>query len=141
VVCVLLVGLCICSRWRGVQGRLSNGITTYVVRGQFSIFVPRTTRWGTEVAGFRIFETNPGFDVWPVLRTRATATYVGIPIPVAITPILIATAAAWRLDTLARRRARVGHCPTCNYDRRGLPAANPCPECGAVPATPAQPST
>jgi ssDNA-binding Zn-finger/Zn-ribbon topoisomerase 1 len=36
-----------------------------------------------------------------------------------------------------RRRIRHarGRCPTCNYDRRGLPAARPCPECGAVPVT------
>jgi hypothetical protein len=42
----------------------------------------------------------------------------------------VATAAAWRLDTLARRRARVGLCPTCNYDRTGLPPGAVCPECG-----------
>jgi hypothetical protein len=46
-----------------------------------------------------------------------------------------------RLDTLARRRARLNHCPTCNYDRTGLPAASRCPECGAVAAGPAPAKT
>ncbi len=44
------------------------------------------------------------------------------------------TAAAWRLDALARRRARVGFCPKCNYDRTGLAAGAVCPECGRLPA-------
>jgi hypothetical protein len=48
---------------------------------------------------------------------------------------------AWRLDTLARRRARAGLCPACNYDRRGIPAASVCPECGAAPAAPARAGT
>ena len=30
---------------------------------------------------------------------------------------------------------------TCNYDRRGIPTAGPCPECGAVPAPSSQAST
>jgi ssDNA-binding Zn-finger/Zn-ribbon topoisomerase 1 len=47
-----------------------------------------------------------------------------------------ATSAAWRLDTLARRRARLNHCPTCNYSRADLPAASPCPECGKRPSRP-----
>ena len=38
---------------------------------------------------------------------------------------------------LARRnrpgRRRKGHCPSCNYDRRGLSAEAACPECGAKP--------
>ena len=41
---------------------------------------------------------------------------------------------AWRLDTLARRRARVGFCPKCNYDRTGLMAGAKCPECGSTAA-------
>lgn len=39
---------------------------------------------------------------------------------------------AWHLDTLATRRAREGKCPKCSYDRTGLAAAAPCPECGTT---------
>ncbi len=51
---------------------------------------------------------------------------------------LLATWGAWRLDTLARRRARVGFCPKCGYDRTGLvgvggAAGAVCPECGRLP--------
>ena len=40
------------------------------------------------------------------------------------------TAAAWRLDTLARHRAKLNLCPKCHYDRTGLAAGAVCPECG-----------
>ena len=46
------------------------------------------------------------------------------------------TATAWRLDTLARRRARVGLCPKCGYNRIGLPPQAVCPECGAAAIVP-----
>ncbi len=57
--------------------------------------------------------------------------------PIWILVVLTAmpTASAWRLDTLARRRARIDQCPKCNYDRRGIAAGVPSPECGAPPAT------
>ena len=45
----------------------------------------------------------------------------------------ICTAAAWRLDTLARRRARLNLCPKCSYDRTGLAPGAFCPECGSAP--------
>jgi len=44
-------------------------------------------------------------------------------------PTLLTTLAAalfWRTDL----RKRAGHCPTCNYNLRGLPATSTCPECG-----------
>ncbi len=45
---------------------------------------------------------------------------------------IFATAAAWRMDTLAQRRKRIGACPACGYDRTGLAANAPCPECNAA---------
>jgi hypothetical protein len=55
---------------------------------------------------------------------------VGVPLWVIVALALAVTARGWRLDTLARRRARVGLCPECGYDRRGLSPDAPCPECG-----------
>jgi hypothetical protein len=46
--------------------------------------------------------------------------------------VLAVTLVAWRSDRRGRRLARIGHCPNCNYDRRGIAADVPCPECGAA---------
>jgi hypothetical protein len=45
------------------------------------------------------------------------------------------TGAAWRLDTLAHRRAggRLNLCPKCNYNRAGIAKDAVCPECGERP--------
>ncbi len=50
---------------------------------------------------------------------------------------MLVTALAWRLDTLARRRARLNLCPKCDYDRTGLVggAGAVCPECGDRPSS------
>lgn len=59
------------------------------------------------------------------------------PTPVAVIPLwppllLVALPAAylWRRDWLASRRARIGLCVNCDYDRTGLDPAAACPECG-----------
>ena len=61
---------------------------------------------------------------------------LAIPYWVLVLAILPVTATAWRLDTLARRRARIGFCPKCGYDRTGLArdGGAKCPECGSAPA-------
>ena len=58
-------------------------------------------------------------------------TWVWIPLWPLIVISIVATAAAWRMDTLAQRRKRIGGCPACGYDRTGLAANAPCPECNA----------
>jgi len=59
-------------------------------------------------------------------------TRVVIPIWVLMLLASSATYGAWRLETLARRRARAGKCSTCSYPRTGLAPSSPCPECGAA---------
>ncbi len=69
---------------------------------------------------------------WFVSESSGRHSITGVPLWI---PLLIAagaTAAAWRADTRERRRQRVGACPACGYDRRGLEVGRVCPECGAA---------
>ena len=69
--------------------------------------------------------------------TSSTVGLAAFPIWSLVLPSLLVTAAARRLDTLARRRARAGLCPKCDYDRTGLTPTALCPECGTpAPAPP-----
>ena len=54
-----------------------------------------------------------------------------VPLWAVLAPLLMATAAAWKLDSLARRRARTGLCKNCGYNLSATPTASRCPECGA----------
>ena len=60
-----------------------------------------------------------------------------VPLWILFGPLLLITVAAWRLDTLARRRAKGGLnlCPKCGYDRTGILQDAKCPECGLVPSS------
>jgi hypothetical protein len=69
----------------------------------------------------------------PSIQIDNRDTIVTIPFWVVAAAGAVPTAAAWRFDAFARRRARTGHCPACNYDRTGIPDASPCPECGTGP--------
>jgi hypothetical protein len=57
-----------------------------------------------------------------------------VPIWLPFTIVVAISAIAWRIDINARRRARIGHCPACNYNRMGLADALPCPACGTTNA-------
>jgi hypothetical protein len=71
---------------------------------------------------------------WCWFYRAAPNWLVIVPLWLPLAPTLLATAAAWRLDALARRRARAGLCPKCHYDRAGIAADAKCPECGHTPA-------
>ncbi len=128
VVTVLLVVVWIGSGWWGAKwnipglsaGGLSNGslcVESQGVSEKHAYF-----SYGRVPFGWRVKWAMNGrgvawvdiFPLWPVC-VIAMAT----------------TATAWRLDILARRRARLNLCPKCGYDRTGLARGAVCPECGA----------
>jgi hypothetical protein len=82
-------------------------------------------RWSTG------FETRPrDRDFWQIT----------VPLWPFALPFAAAFACAWRVDILARRRARLNICPKCNYDRAGIAGDAKCPECGCVGASAGGPS-
>ncbi|HEX2838132.1 MAG TPA: hypothetical protein VHN77_08405 [Phycisphaerales bacterium] len=71
---------------------------------------------------------NLGLGEWQFGR------FIGIIVPFWMPALasLVLSGFAWRLDTLATRRAKLGACPKCSYPRTGLAPSAPCPECGAA---------
>ena len=65
---------------------------------------------------------------------RSCAFMVSIPLWAPMLIFLLPTAFAWRADAKYMRRARVGLCAACGYDRAGLAAGAVCPECGVAPS-------
>ncbi len=139
VVTVLLVVAWVGSGWFFVSctfgrpitetsGRLrSVHIVNGVVRsssftGMAGVFLPHGLDAGLARGSFR-WDADY-FDSY-------TSASVVIPLWPAVVMLSLATGTAWRLDTLARRRERLNHCPKCNYDRTGLAPGAVCPECGA----------
>jgi len=80
--------------------------------------------WATSLTGVLSGKvaSAPGVRYW----------YARVPTYAFFVPILLSTCVAWRLDGIARRRARVGACSTCGYDLSATFAASNCPECGTA---------
>jgi hypothetical protein len=105
--------------------------------GVFFAYSPATVD-GASVIGWELSEVNPRFADWQWCDWVPTCGrysplpgwYVLVPLLFLAAPCSLVTATAWRIDTLARRRARLNLCPKCNYDRAGIAKDAVCPECG-----------
>jgi hypothetical protein len=62
---------------------------------------------------FSGYPQAPFRNWWPKVIFAASMQQLLLPLWLLLAPTLLATAAAWRLDALARRRARAGRCPKC----------------------------
>jgi transposase InsO family protein len=133
--CLLLAGVWVRSEW--VWDHYA-GTNFYLIAWKGSACIGQT--WpGYAASGYRSGPVVADRDRywWCVFGGPATTIRAIIPLWLLLAPTLLATAAAWRLDAVARRRARAGRCPKCGYDRAGLAASAVCPECGSLPAEPA----
>ena len=129
-VTVLLVVVWIGSgRWRVVYC----GGRTYSLR-HGCIYVDTLQAWESPYwpPGWYVDGGGRPMEWWFQITSRAWyGGHVSVPVWTLAAPAALVTCAAWRLDTLARRRARLSLCPKCNYDRAGIAGDGKCPECGS----------
>jgi hypothetical protein len=88
--------------------------------------------FGTE-SGYTGVHRHRNGILWRAFWRNGSPMVVLLPLWFVAAPSLLTTVLAWRLDALARRRARLGFCPICHYDRTGLAEPAICPECGGSP--------
>ena len=130
---VLLVAAWVVSQIRFI-GFVSGRCNADINGGQFSVEYftgPSQTTTTQFVIGKRVPPVTPHW--LPDALFFAQRWRVEVPLELPIGLLALVTVAAWRLDTRARRRARLSLCPKCHYDRAGLAATAACPECGATP--------
>jgi hypothetical protein len=126
------------SAWRLVGWFSKRGDGIWITNGTALIGRGVTTRDGFH------FDRSDFNDFhwwlwWYTHDRKYSASRLEFPLWILAVPPLLASATAWRLDTLARRRTRVGLCPKCNYNLAGLPPTSPCPECGPTASATSRP--
>lgn len=127
---VLLLAAWIGSVWYYAWWIGRWGVAVNLMGGRISLVDIRTapgirTGWTLEPI------PQPGMFLWFDSTSPGSLPFVTAPLWALAAPTLLATAAAWRRDTVARRRDRIGCCANCAYDRRGLAPDAVCPECGS----------
>ena len=129
MVSVVLLVVWVGSGWWNVQWVVSPRLGLGIAQGCFLRFIDENYDFVPGFSAGRNFAWSRFHVEWLFVNR---GPFLAIPLWPVIVLSLFATAFAWRLDALARRRARAGFCPKCNYDRTGLAPGAVCPECGAA---------
>jgi hypothetical protein len=132
VVCTLIAIVWVGSRWydaAGWSGQWHVNVYAGCISASYNTKPPPFVQ---PQSGWRVRAYVPDFNWWFHSYTWVALETVVLPLWPLLAVSLSATAIAWRLDTLARRRAKLGACPNCSYSRTGLAARGVCPECGSA---------
>ena len=134
VVTVLLVVVWIGSGWLCGFVAPSSRALTGVDRGRLGLaWFDASSEYPVNLAEANRFSHGLSIRLGWYSERLPDATLTWIPLWPLLLIAMLSTLTAWRLDTLARRRARLNLCPKCDYDRTGLAAGAVCPECGVAP--------
>jgi hypothetical protein len=141
VVTVLLVGVWIGSGWFVLGNRaatfrwngIHHGLLVWSWQSSRGWQGPGITLYTYPQVGWEIETTAYSLRWTPQYDGYNLDRWVLLPLWILVVPAAAITGTAWRLDTLARRRAKRNFCPKCEYDRTGLTTGVICPECGSSP--------
>jgi hypothetical protein len=122
---------------------LSTGMRTctFVVGGTVAIthvrsvedFTDRYWHTGIEVGDAEMVQLLPALHrLVPHYGANQKLVFVLIPVWIPLALTALPAGLLWRADRRQRARAKFRGCPNCNYDRTGLAAHAPCPECGGA---------
>jgi hypothetical protein len=137
-VTLLLVVVWVGSGWYGVLWTSTSGYWVGVKFGGFEFVHDPARVRDMQPPEWEVIRGGLSWYWRPSWVVYQTTTFLYLPLWIPVALVLIPTIAAWRLDILARRRARLNLCPKCHYDRAGIvggAAGAKCPECGASPAS------
>jgi hypothetical protein len=130
---VVLVGVWVLSFWRNFVwvSRAGDGMGL----GAGGVFVARShTPVAPPDVGWHAMAREADVGFWFFYEPFGAGGWsLFVPLWVPIAAVAAVTADAWYMDK-RRRRGDFAHlCAKCGYDRTGLAAAAPCPECGTEP--------
>lgn len=132
VLSIVLVVVWAGSAWYDVAWFGKGGYLVSVESGRLAVGWPVAPGDVQPSSVWRVERSPPTLRWWYARSGSAFATWILLPIwPIALSTAIV-TLGAWRLDTNARDRLRHSACVKCGYDRAGLAAASPCPECDAA---------
>lgn len=132
IVAVLVATAWIGSNWYCWMWEADAGGLVCIQAGCFAVATPI---WSSATTGPGVWWFEPldaDMRWWFRWSRWNLGRDIAVPLWFPFLVVAIPAALAWRLDALATRRAREGKCPKCSYDRAGLAAAAPCPECGTT---------
>ena len=128
----LLVVAWVGSGWGYVNLRITEQIKVGLDNGRMTFdSFPDGERYSVDLMWWGPSQgRRPNWRWWYYWDRFSGIVQLHIPLWFAIAPCLGTTATAWLMDRIARQRGKK-RCGNCGYDRAGIDAAAPCPECGS----------